>query len=201
MSARDFLRELVNDSPHIVSDIQVTQLACSGAFTRPAHSGDLERAAEIVRDMAIPGLVEMFDESLVAAEYFLRPAFPALNLEYVPHNVFRPSSPNLTSSPLHRPERLVRLWGGDLYEDLVRLNQLDLELFQRAEDEIQRRIALVPKYDRRLAEFRARCARLNKAAYAEEANEPRPEQEYLAPVLVDELFETPARRAHRRAPH
>lgn len=196
MSARDFLRELVNESPHIVSDIQVTQLACSGAFTRPAHSGDLERAAEIVRDMAIPGLVEMFDESLVAAEYFLRPAFPALNLEYVPRNVFRPIGPNLPSSPLHRPERLVRLWGGDLYEDLVRLNQLDLELFQRAEDEIRRRIALVPKYDRRLAEFRTRCARLNKPADAEEPSEPRTDRERVAPVLVEDLFQAP-RRARR----
>src|ERR1700677_5145278 len=54
MSARDFLRELVTESPHIVSNIQVTQLACSGAFTRPAHEGDLERAAEVLRDMAVP---------------------------------------------------------------------------------------------------------------------------------------------------
>jgi hypothetical protein len=51
-------------------------------------------------------------------------------------------------------------WGGDLYEDLLRLNQLDLELFRRAQKEIGRRIALVPEFERRLSEFRARCSRL-----------------------------------------
>jgi hypothetical protein len=159
MSARDFFRDLVDESPHILSDIQVTQLACSGAFTRPPHQGDLDRAADAFRDMAIPGLIEMFDESLIAAEYFLRPAFPTLSLEYIPKNVSRPIGPMAPMRPLNRQERLVRLWGGNLYDDLARLNQLDLELFRRAENEIRRRIALVPKFDRRLAEFRTRCSR------------------------------------------
>jgi hypothetical protein len=42
--------------------------------------------------MAIPGLVEMFDESLSAAEYFLKPAFARLALESVPQNVTRVSA-------------------------------------------------------------------------------------------------------------
>jgi hypothetical protein len=169
MSARDFLVDLVHESPHMVSDVQVTQLACSGAFTRPAHSGDLERAAELFHDMAIPGLVEMFDESLVAAEYFLRPAFPSVTWEHVPKNVSRRPGPMVSLRPQDREERLVRLWGGDLYEDLVRLNRLDLELFRHAENEIRRRMALVPNSGRRLAEFRTRCVQLQgQHAYAEE---------------------------------
>jgi hypothetical protein len=67
--------------------------------------------------------------------------------------------------PLRRQERLELLWGRDLYEDLVRLNQLDLELFRRAENEVWRRIALVPKSDRRLAEFRMRCSRLGETGF------------------------------------
>ena len=160
MSPRDFLQDLVNESPHMVSDVQVTQLACSGAFRRPAHPGYLERAAGLFRDMAIPGLVEMFDESLVTAEHFLRPAFPGVTWEYAPQNVSRPPGPMVPLRPQDRQERLVRLWGGDLYEDLERLNQLDLELFRCAEKEIQRRMALVPMSDRRLAEFRTRCSQL-----------------------------------------
>jgi hypothetical protein len=168
-SARDFFQDLVDQSPHLVSDVQVMQLACSGAFTRPAQPDDLDRAAAVFRDMALPGLVEMFDESLVAAEYFLRPAFPALTLDYVAQNVSRPHGPMVPSSEQNRQARLVRLWGGDLYEDLVRLNQFDLELFQRGENEIRRRIALVPNSGRRLAEFRTRCSRLRGAAiHAEE---------------------------------
>lgn len=173
MNARDFFRDLVSESPHLVSDVQITQMALAGEFTRPAHSGDLERATGIFCDAAIPGLVEMFDESLVAAEYFLRPAFPHVAWEYVPQNVSR--GPEMTS--LRRAEnsadRLTRLWGGDLYEDLVRLNQLDLELFERAQGEIRRRIALVPQSSRRLTEFRARCAQLQGVPSHAEAPAPQ----------------------------
>jgi hypothetical protein len=164
MSAREFLRHLADESPHMVSDVQVTQLACAGAFTRPAHAEDLERASAVLSDMAIPGLVEMFDESLVAAEYFLRPAFPGVRLECVAKNVSRPGGTAVSSNARARQERLVDAWGGDLYEDLLRLNQLDLELFRRAQKEIGRRIALVPESERRLAEFRERCSRLQAGA-------------------------------------
>lgn len=164
LSVREFLRQLANESPHMVNDVQVTQLACAGAFTRPAHAADLERASAIVSDMAIPGLVEMFDESLVAAEYFLRPAFPGVRLECVAKNVSRPAGLGVSNPVGDGQQRLAEAWGGDLYEDLLRLNQLDLELFRRAQKEIVRRIALVPQSEQRLAEFRARCSRLEAGA-------------------------------------
>ena len=121
---RAFLRRLLRDSPHLIADIQVNQLACSGAFTRPAQAGDLDRASETFCSAAIPGLVERFDESLMAAEYFLRPAFPAIRLDHIPKNVRRP---NPGRSARDRAERLIRSWGAEVYEDLSRLNQLDLE--------------------------------------------------------------------------
>jgi Sulfotransferase family len=161
LSVKDFLRELVNESPHIVSNIQVTQLACASAFTRPANGEDLDQASTILREMAVPGLMDMYDESLAAAEYFLRPAFPALALEYIPQNISRPPQVGV-SHPQSRETQLVGLWGAELYEDLARLNQLDLELFRRAENEIRRRIALVPEFDRRLKEFKMRCSRLEE---------------------------------------
>ena len=68
---REFMKHMVRDSPHMVSNVQVTQLANAGVFARPANEHDLERAARIFCDMAVPGIVEMFDESLLAAEYFL----------------------------------------------------------------------------------------------------------------------------------
>jgi hypothetical protein len=156
-SAEAFLSRLIEDSPHLVSNVQVTLLANGGVFTRPADQADLERASGVVREMAIPGLMSRFDESLVAAEYFLKPAFPNLHLDYAPQNV----SNSLGGSHLHtmaeRQERLRSTWGSSLYDDLVRLNQADLELFRVAEDEIMRRFSLVPQAEQRLAKFRARC--------------------------------------------
>ena len=155
---REFLVQTLRESPHLVSDVQVTQLASSGAFLRPANEGDLERATRIFCEAAVPGLVDMFDESLIAAEYFLRPAFPALRLEHTPQNVSAAPEPGPRT---HKPEdRLVELWGADLYADLVRVNQFDLELYHRAQSEVRRRLFLVPGLDDRMADFRTRCAAL-----------------------------------------
>jgi hypothetical protein len=150
---RHFLKRLIDTAPHLVSNVQVTFLANGGAFTRPADRSDVENAVDIFQKMAIPGILEKFDESLVAAEYFLKPAFPRLRLDYSPQNVSRPLGP----SSADRQERLRYSWGSDLYATLVQLNQCDLELCRRAESEMARRFNLVPSAAQRLAEFRSRC--------------------------------------------
>jgi hypothetical protein len=151
MGPREFMVRLIEESPHFVSNAQTLLIATGGAFTRPLDDTDLSRAKEVLRQMALPGLVAMFDESLVAAEHFLGPAFPRLRLHYVAQNVTRPSR-NL--------EELKIIWGNDIYQELSRLNCLDLELCRYAEDEIRRRFSLVPKSEERLMEFRARCSGL-----------------------------------------
>ena len=152
----DFVRQLLDKSPEQVSNVQVTHIACRGAFTRPANSADLECAAQTVRNMALPGVVEMFEESMVAGEYFMRPAFPSIRLGSAPTNVSRHVSPGAAE----RDRRLMELWGRDLYRELARVNELDLHLFELAADEIRRRLAVMPAVPERLAEFSARCREL-----------------------------------------
>jgi hypothetical protein len=155
----EFMRQLLDDSPNLVSDIQVVQLANGGAFTRPAGERDLERASLLLCEMAAPGVVELFDESLVCAEYFLRPAFPKLRMHYCPQNVGRPASGE---------ESLEEFWGEDVHADLLRLNQLDLELYRRAKSEVLRRFGLMPRAEDRLNDFRARNALLRAEIEAHE---------------------------------
>lgn len=162
-SPKKFFRKLIDDFPHFVCNAQVTLLANRGVFTRPVDETDFQRCAGMVREMAIPGLVERFDESLVAAEYFLKPAFPKLRLEYVPQNVSRPLGGTLEE----RLERLRSSWGANLYETLSRLNEFDLELFRCADREITRRFSLVPEAARRIEDFRARCRRGHAGASAD----------------------------------
>jgi len=159
-SSRVFFKKLIESAPHLVSNVQVTFLANGGAFTRPADTPDVELASDIFAKMAIPGLVEKFDQSLVAAEYFLKPAFPWLKLDYSPKNVSRPIGP----SSADRLEWLRHSWGADLFNTLVQLNQCDLELCRRAEVEVARRLNLVPSADQRLADFRSRCSESQVAA-------------------------------------
>ena len=150
---REFMIRLLEEFPHLVGNAQTLLLAAGGAFTRPMDDTDLAHAKEILRRMALPGLVGIFDESLVAAEHFLGPAFPDLRLHYVAQNVTRASHRNLE----HRLEELRVIWGADVYQELQRLNRLDLELCAYAEDEIRRRFSLVPNATKRLTEFRTRC--------------------------------------------
>jgi len=151
-----FAARLIGEAPHLVSDAQVTQLANAGAFVRPADGQDLERAAVVVREMALPGLVEMFDESLAAAEYFLRPAFPTLRLEYIPTNVS-----DVGRSAAEQPrEYWEGIWGKEVCGRLLRMNEMDLELIGRMRTEILRRLERVPQAAEKVQELRSRCGRL-----------------------------------------
>jgi hypothetical protein len=153
---REFVDGLIDGYPHLIHNAQVVLLGHGGLFTRPANEEDLARATQVLLDMAVPGLVEMFDESLLIAEYFLQPAFPGLRLEYVPQNCSGDSARPL----IEREPEGPALWGPRLTDQLMRLNQLDLQLYRAAEQEIGRRLALVPDAGERLAHFRSRCQRL-----------------------------------------
>lgn len=158
----EFFRQLMDCAPHQVSNTQVTQLATAGAFTRPANLSDLDRAIGFMRDMAMPGLVEMFDESMVAAEHFMRPAFSSLRLSSRAHNVSR----TVLADADEREQRLIRFWGADLHRELTRLNEFDIELCHQTGREIRHRLSLVPANRERLAEFGSRCVELTLTASA-----------------------------------
>jgi hypothetical protein len=153
LNAADFVRDLRDRSPEHISDVQVTYLANRGAFTRPANADDLDRAMRMVQNMALPGVVEMFEESMVAAEYFMRPAFPSIRLGSGPANVSRPR----LSSEGDRERRLIDLWGGNLYDELARANEFDIGLYDFACREVRRRLDLIPAATDRIAEFGNRC--------------------------------------------
>jgi hypothetical protein len=152
MDLRSFLDLLIRQYPHMVNDVQVNTLANAAAYTRPPDSTDLAAALRIVREMSVAGVVDLFDESLVAAEYFLCPAFPAIQLEYVSQNV----GPRDT-------EPFREAVGDGIYRQLDKMNQLDGALVTQARAEVRRRFELVPDAQERLAAFRQRCAGLEQA--------------------------------------
>ncbi len=105
--------------------------------------------------MAIPGVVDQFDASLVAAEYFLRPAFPQIDLHYTRQNV---TAAHIESA--HREKRYRELWGSAVYDDVFALNQFDLQLHAAAVAEVYGRMAVVPQAQERIDDFRSRCAKV-----------------------------------------
>jgi len=153
MSLSEFLWLLVRDHPQVVNDVQVNMLVNGGAYTRPPSRTDLKQALQFLRNVSVAGVVDLFDQSLVAAEYFLRPAFPNLQFQYVKQNV-TPTDGDTSVFPEPFEEQL----GPELYGHLQRLNELDNELLAFAKQEVQRRFALVPDREERLADFVNRCA-------------------------------------------
>lgn len=154
-----FVADLVDRSPFMVNDVQIHFLANAAMFSRPAHARDLQRAVERLQDMSVPGVIERFDESLVAGEYFVRPSMPQLDFAYVAQNV---SSPEAERSlmPDALLDRCRAVWGDDTFDAVMLLNAWDLRLHAAAWDEVSVRVRALPRHAARLAEFRERCRTL-----------------------------------------
>lgn len=160
LSEAAFVAHLLEEMPHAICEVQTNFLANASAFMRPAGERDLDIACALIRQAAVSGVVEMFDESLAAAEYFVRPAFPEISLAYVARNVSAPEGhrPEESAQAIHDACRTA--WGTELCDAVARLNDCDLRLYAVAREEIGRRFALLPQAATRLAEFRARCRAL-----------------------------------------
>jgi hypothetical protein len=81
------------------------------------------------------GVVDRFAESIAAGEYFLRPVFAGFRCGSAEVNVSR----GLEGTLEHRKLRLRDVCGERLYSELVRRNELDLALVERARLEVERR--------------------------------------------------------------
>jgi len=155
--ATAFFDLLVGNYPHLVNDAQVNALANSGVYTRPPTGQDLRVAIERVRQISVLGVVELFDESAVTAEYFLTPTFPALHFEYVPQNV-------TTAFHGAAEDEFRGEIGEARYAHLERMNRFDTQLVAFATGELLRRFEMVPERDERMASLRWRCEQLQAAS-------------------------------------
>ena len=104
LTPSQFMRQLLDQSPeHISNPPGHLPRESRRFFIRRATTSDLARAIETVQQMALPGVVEMFQESMVAAEYYLRPAFPSIQTP--------PQGPQMSAVP-KPPVRQILLSAG-----------------------------------------------------------------------------------------
>lgn len=154
-----FIAHLVRYLPYMLTDVQINHLVNGAAFARAAGPQDLRAALAILEDMSVPGVVELFDESLTAAEFFLGPCFPQIDFAYVAQNVSAPDG--------HRPSGRDDIldvcraaWGNDTFDAVLALNVWDLRLYEACREEVLRRLHMLPAHEARLAGFRKRCRAL-----------------------------------------
>ena len=142
----EFVRRLVEEMPWTVNDVQVNLLANGLIHDQPRGPGDLEIATRRMLDTSFLGVVDLYDESLVAGQHGLSVVFPGLNCVQAPVNEAAVKGSTLSG----RLQNLESACDADVYSELLRLNAMDLELLRRARAEVMRRFALIPDRDARL---------------------------------------------------
>jgi hypothetical protein len=162
-----FVAGMLEEFPHYINDMQVNCLANGGTYTRPPGENDLQAATAVLSDAAAPGVVDCFDESWIAAQYFLRPVFPSIDCRYVPHN----TSSEYNTSLEERIQRVRGACGDKLYKQLLALNLLDMQLVDRVRAEVARRFNLVPDHEQRLEQLQNELRMLSAEADVEHHQE------------------------------
>jgi len=146
-STSDFMRLLINEYPHQVDNPQVNYLS---ARNRNSSESMLNVASRIACQATVLGTTELFDVCAVLAEYSLSPFFGALNFGYVAQNV---SSMAPRDLELHLAQ-FRDACGSDTYEQLLKLNAMDLELLEMVRTEVLRRFERLADREQRLKHFR-----------------------------------------------
>jgi len=142
----DFVRGLVEEMPWTVNDVQVNLLANGMVHDQPRGIGDLEVAMRRMMDTSFLGVVDRYNESLVAGQHGLSALFPGLNCVQAPVN--DSAAPGLTFE--QRQHQFRESCDAGVYAELLRLNAMDFELLRRGRDEVRRRFERVPDGEERL---------------------------------------------------
>lgn len=135
-------------------------LYVSGRFfagnTKPLNFAILQQTVMRLRDLPLVGVVDRYDEFMVVIEDYLRDTLPELDLAYQRQNV----------SDLSRPddlaERVSKVLGqlGDLQQQVIDENAMDLVLYQMAHRRLDSAIEEVDGFAEKLEAFKGRCAGL-----------------------------------------
>lgn len=155
MLAPEFVDYLMDHCPNCTNNAQVNILARHGYYVSPPTEEHLNTALSRFSDFGIFGLVEAYSDTMVAAEYYLNPAFDDLNLAAKQAN--RTQNSNLSSEEEIEDYALYTL-GSATYDALAAMNTLDRILWREAGRELNRRLALIPHLAERRADYNTRCA-------------------------------------------
>ena len=140
-SLGEFLTCLVERFGEEATNVQVALLAKGGVDEDPVGERDFQLALERMLETSFLGVVDLFEDSVLAGRYFLDPVFPNLDCAEAPANV----SGGMAGSLAARRKTVRAACGESVYRELIRRNALDCELVRRARVEVRRRRALVTR--------------------------------------------------------
>ena len=147
MTLPEFLLWMLEVEPYNTMNSQTAFMATGGKYFFPPSASAFEAACRRVEDVRFLGVVDRFDESLMAARFFLHPMFPDLDFTYSPVNVSGDYEMSLTE----KLEKMKGLCGEAFFNRLRKVNEVDEKLWMYATEEVTRRFQYVPESQRTLA--------------------------------------------------
>jgi hypothetical protein len=119
-------------------------------------------ALEAINNVALVGLVDKYDKSMVVLEESLRGYFPAIDLSYIAQNVS--AKKTASSSGGDTTEKILGELGS-LQKTVIDENSFDLALYQTAKFQLQSRIGSITDFPEKLRDFRQRCQRQSRGLF------------------------------------
>ncbi len=137
-SLGDFVAGMIAEHSLFVRNNQVNLLACGGDSDAP-NERDFDLAVRRMMAASFLGVVDCFEQSAIAGEGALRCVFPELDCVRPAVNV----SGGMQGSVASRTEALRAACRSEVYEELLRITELDRRLMDLARAEVLRRYASV----------------------------------------------------------
>lgn len=131
----EFTARMIRDQALFVRNNQVNLLACGGDSDEPDER-DLALAVRRMKNASFLGVVDCFEQSTAAGSGALRPAFPELNCA-------RPAAVNVSKGMEGTVASRTAEWreacDPDVFDQLLRMTDLDRCLVEAARKEVQQR--------------------------------------------------------------
>lgn len=122
-------------------------------ITRRLVETDYLAAKNQIESMGLLGVVDMYDESMVLFEEYLKPYFSTIDLSYVRQNI----SGGRKRSLVDRVRSVFNELDFDVINSMLQHNHFDLTLYLEARNVVESRCAELDDFKKKLSHFRTRC--------------------------------------------
>lgn len=139
-----------NEVPPTIRNFHIYRtLSAPVNWKKEVTKNELAEAKSYVQNIALLGLVDRFDESMVLFEEQLRPFFPSIDLTYKIQNVGQHKRIGFEE----KINYLIKEIGEETYHMLIEKNQADIELFDFARNEFQNRMQKCAEFKEKLSVY------------------------------------------------
>ena len=142
------------ETPPTIKNFQTRKtLPVSLANNEKLNFPHLQEAINQVNQMALVGIVEDFDKSIVLFEDCLKKYFQSIDLSYIPQNV---NNKNTLKDDYEN--YLLDELGQSIFTRLFEENELDIELYNYSRELVNKRFNSLENGEMKLVELKQRCS-------------------------------------------